>query len=213
MRRRCCPERALGTRAPMALPQAASQCRSLDFGSDALACGRRFRVPNVVDDSSREGLTSLVDASPSGRRVARKLPVIAAVRRPPLMVVSDNGTELKSHAVPGWCRKAGVEWYDIVPGKPAQSGLSKACMIACAASASMSTLSRCWGAARRTIERGGQTATTCGRAAALAACHPPSTSTVPVRGNHKPSLPRRRPENGEQVSKPPLCGHARATSL
>lgn len=33
----------------------------------------------------------------------------------------------------------------------------------------------------------------------MAGCRPPSTSTAPVSGKHKPSLTYRRPENGEQV--------------
>ncbi len=37
-------KRALGTCAPMAIPQGPNQRWSLDFVSDSLACGRRFRV-------------------------------------------------------------------------------------------------------------------------------------------------------------------------
>jgi putative transposase len=44
VRRRGRRKRALGTRAPMVLPQAANQRWSLDFASDALADGRRFRI-------------------------------------------------------------------------------------------------------------------------------------------------------------------------
>ena len=122
VRKRGGRKRALGTRAPMALPQGANQRWSLDFVSDSLACGRRFRVLNVVDDWSRECLASVVDTSISGRRVVRELASIAAVRGLPLMVVSDNGTELTSHAVLGWCQETGVEWHYIAPGKPTQNG-------------------------------------------------------------------------------------------
>lgn len=38
------------------------------------------------------------------------------------MVVSDNGTELTSHAVLGWCQDTGGEWHYIAPGKPQQNG-------------------------------------------------------------------------------------------
>lgn len=50
VRRRGGRKRAMGTRAPMALPQGVNQRWSLDFVSDALACGRRFRILAVVDD-------------------------------------------------------------------------------------------------------------------------------------------------------------------
>ena len=47
-------KRALGTRAPMTLPQGPNQRWSLDFISDAFGCGRRFRILCVVDDFTRE---------------------------------------------------------------------------------------------------------------------------------------------------------------
>jgi hypothetical protein len=50
VRRRGGRKRALGTRAPIAIPQAANQRWSLDFAFDALSDGRRFRILVVVDD-------------------------------------------------------------------------------------------------------------------------------------------------------------------
>src|SRR5713226_3887556 len=44
VRRRGGRKRALGTRAPMAIPQGLNQRWSLDFLSDTLADGRRFRI-------------------------------------------------------------------------------------------------------------------------------------------------------------------------
>ena len=67
VRKRDGRKRALGTRAPMAIPQEPNQRWSLDFVSDALAYGRRFRLLNVVDDYSRECLACIVDTSLSGR--------------------------------------------------------------------------------------------------------------------------------------------------
>jgi len=40
----------------------------------------------------------------------------------PCMLVSDNGTELTSHAVLAWCQDTGFEWQCIAPGKPQQNG-------------------------------------------------------------------------------------------
>jgi putative transposase len=59
-------KRALGTRAPMALPQGPDQRWSLDFVSDVLADGRRFRVLVIVDDFTREWLALIVDTSICG---------------------------------------------------------------------------------------------------------------------------------------------------
>ncbi len=90
VRKRGGRKRALGTRAPMAIPQEPNQRWSLDFLSDLLACGRRFRMLNVIDDYSRECLGCVVDTSLSGRRVVRELSAIAERRGLPCMVVSDN---------------------------------------------------------------------------------------------------------------------------
>ena len=54
MRKRGGRKRALGTLAPVALPQGVKQRWSLNFVSDALACGRRFRILNVIIDRSRD---------------------------------------------------------------------------------------------------------------------------------------------------------------
>src|SRR3546814_2023744 len=72
VRRRRGRKRALGTRRPMLLPEAANERWSLDFVSDALADGRRFRALCVVDDFTREALAVVVDTSLSGQRVARE---------------------------------------------------------------------------------------------------------------------------------------------
>ena len=114
--------RALGTRAPMAIPQGANQRRSLDFVSDSLIDGRRFRILCVIDDFSRECLTTVVDNSLSGVRVARELDHIAELRGYPCMVVSDNGTELTSNAILKCQQDRRVEWHYIAPGKPMQNG-------------------------------------------------------------------------------------------
>jgi putative transposase len=131
VRKRGGRKRALGTREPMAIPQEPNQRWSLDFVSVALACGRRFRVFNIIDDYSRKCLACIVDTSLSGRRVVRELTAIAERSGLPCMVVSDTdrrglirginpkgSTELTSHAVLAWCQDTGVEWHYIAPGKP-----------------------------------------------------------------------------------------------
>ena len=71
VRRRGCRKRALGTRAPMAIPQGPNQRWSLDFLSDAFTDGRRFRILAVVDDS----LGNTWRSSPTRRCLAYVLPV------------------------------------------------------------------------------------------------------------------------------------------
>ena len=107
----------------MAIPQGPNQRWSLDFVSDSLSCGRRFRILNVIDDFSRECLAAVVDTSLSGERVARELDRIAEMRGYPCLVVSDNGTELTSNAMLKWQEDRKVGWHYIAPGKPMQNGL------------------------------------------------------------------------------------------
>jgi putative transposase len=125
VRRRGGRKRALGPRAPMALPDGPNQRWSLDFVSDSLVCGRRFRILCVVDDFSRECLTLVADTSLSGARVARELTSLIGQRGKPLMVVSDNGTELTSSAILRWSQEHRVGWHYIAPGKPTQNAFAE----------------------------------------------------------------------------------------
>src|SRR6478672_4644514 len=121
VRRRGGRKRALGTRAPMAIPQGANQRWSLDFLSDAFADGRRFHLLAIVDDFTRECLALVPDTSLPGLRVVRQLNTLIAARGRPAMCVSDNGTELTSMAILRWSQETRVEWHYIAPGKPQQN--------------------------------------------------------------------------------------------
>jgi putative transposase len=121
VRRRSGRKRALGTRAPMAIPQGPNQRWSLDFLSDAFADGRRFRILAVVDDFTRECLALVADTSLPGLRVVRELEAVIARRSRPAMCISDNGTELTSMTVLSWCQEMRIEWHYIAPGKPTQN--------------------------------------------------------------------------------------------
>ena len=121
VRRRGGRKRALGTRAPLTIAQGPNQRWSLDFVSDALSDGRRFRILAVVDDFTRECLCLVADTSQSGVQVARELDAIIVTRGRPASIVSDNGTELTSLAILRWSQEARVEWHYIAPGKPTQN--------------------------------------------------------------------------------------------
>jgi putative transposase len=125
VRRRRGRKRPTGTRAPAALPTRPNQRWSLDFASDCLDDGRRFRVLVVLDDCTRECLAAAADTSISGARVARELDAIIARRGPPERIVSDNGTELTSRAILGWTNRTGIAWQYIAPGKPQQNAFAE----------------------------------------------------------------------------------------
>ena len=67
LRKRKARRKALGTRPPILIEARATARWSLDFVHDQCACGRRFRVLNVVDDATRECLAAIPDTSISGR--------------------------------------------------------------------------------------------------------------------------------------------------
>ena len=121
VRRRSGRKRALGTRVPMVLPQGPNQRWSLDFLSDAMTNGRRFRILAIVDDFTRESLALVADTSLPGLRVARELDAVIAIRGRPAMIVSDNGTELTGAAMLRWSQQRHVEWHYIALGKPQQN--------------------------------------------------------------------------------------------
>ncbi|QXX74408.1 hypothetical protein MHY1_03120 [Methylovirgula sp. HY1] len=122
VRRRGGRKRAIGTRAPMTIPMLPNDRWSLDFVSDQLTDGRRFRVLTIVDDCTRECLALAADTSLSGGRVARELDGLIARRGTPKMIVSDNGSEFTSNAILAWADQTKVEWHYIAPGKPMQNG-------------------------------------------------------------------------------------------
>ena len=83
-------KRYAGLRVVFPGPDAANQRWSMDFMTDALADGRRFRLLNVVDDWTRECLAIEVGRSLTGRNVIAVLERIATRRGYPSAIVSDN---------------------------------------------------------------------------------------------------------------------------
>lgn len=125
VRRRGGRKRALGTRAPMLIPQWPNDRWSLDFVADQFIDGRRMRILVVVDDCTRECLALVADTSISGIRVARELDQLLAQCGKPRMIVSDNGTELTSNAILRWADDYKVAWHYIAPGKPVQNAFAE----------------------------------------------------------------------------------------
>jgi putative transposase len=121
VRKRRSRRRATGYRAPLGLPTRINQRWSLDFVADALSSGRRFRILCIVDDFSRECLSTLVDSSIAGARVVRELDRLIDLRGQPALIISDNGTEFTSNTVLTWSHQRQLVWHYIAPGKPSQN--------------------------------------------------------------------------------------------
>lgn len=95
---------------------------SMDFMSDSLACGRKFRTLNVIDDGSREALTVEVATSIAAPKVIRILEQLIDWRGKPDVIRVDNGPEFTGTVFTGWCGENGISIQFIQPGKPMQNG-------------------------------------------------------------------------------------------
>jgi len=94
---------------------------ALDFMSDALYRGRRFRTLNILDEGVREALEIVIDTSiPSGRLV-RTMEQLRLWRGLPKAIRLDNGPEGCAQVFVDWCAAHGVELRYIQPGKPNQN--------------------------------------------------------------------------------------------
>jgi putative transposase len=105
----------------LTVPDAPNQVWSIDFMSDTLVDGRRFRLFNVIDDFNRESLAIEIDTSLPSLRITRVLNRIIEQRGKPANLRSDNGPEFISHVLQEWCEKHKITMQYIQPGKPTQN--------------------------------------------------------------------------------------------
>ena len=121
LRRKKSRKRISHLRVVMDRPERINQHWSMDFVSDNLYNGRRFRVLTVVDDLSRECPVLEVDHSLPGQRVTRVLDRVSIVRGLPEVITVDNGPEFISKALDLWAYERNVKLRFIQPGKPVQN--------------------------------------------------------------------------------------------
>ena len=116
-------KRRLPTRVPvpMAVEARANAQWSMDFMSDTLYHGRRFRTLNILDEGVREALDIVIDTSIPGARVVRTLDRLVQWRGKPDAIRVDNGPEYLSEVFAGWCRDQAIRLNYIQPGKPTQN--------------------------------------------------------------------------------------------
>ena len=98
---------AAGARVVMPSPQRTNERWSMDFVTDSIVTGRRFRALAIIDDYSRECPAIEVDTSLGGRRVVGVLERLAEIRGLPEVITMDNGPEFAGRAMDEWAyRKA-----------------------------------------------------------------------------------------------------------
>ena len=90
----------------------------MDFVSDALFDGRRFRALTVVDNFTRESLAIEVDQGIRGEQVVQVLQRLAYSRSLPERIYCDNGSEFISKVLDKWAYEKGVTLDFSRPGKP-----------------------------------------------------------------------------------------------
>ncbi|MBO2013053.1 IS3 family transposase [Siccationidurans soli] len=106
---------------PLTVPAPVNMCWSLDFTSDVLTDGRRFRPLNVLDDYNRELLGVEIDFSLPAARVVQVLTRIVECHGCPAQLRTDNGPEFSSAKLSEWCEQQGIALHRIQPGKPMQN--------------------------------------------------------------------------------------------
>ncbi len=114
-------KRYCGEKKPMILPSGMDERWSMDFVSDSLYDGRKFRVFNLLDDYTRESIVQHADFSISGLRLVRIFDDLKKKRKLPKQIVCDNGTEFTSKAFIKWAHDNNVELCFIDKGKPTQN--------------------------------------------------------------------------------------------
>ena len=121
LRRKRKRKRAAGIRVVMAPPQRINKRWSMDFVTDNIVTGRRFRALTIVDDYSRECPAIEVDTSLGGRRVVSVLDRLSETRGLPEVITIDNGPEFAGKALDEWAYRKGVKLNFIRPGKPIEN--------------------------------------------------------------------------------------------
>lgn len=98
---------------------APNQCWSMDFVSDALFDGRRFRALTLVDNFSRECLAIEVGQFLKAEDVVRVMERLKFLKgRVPESIKVDNGSEFISKALDKWAYENSVMLDFSRPGKP-----------------------------------------------------------------------------------------------
>ena len=108
---------------PLVIPDRPNQIWSIDFMSDSLTDGRKYRLLNVLDDFNRESLCIEADTSLPSLRVIRVLEKLMLQRGKPCNIRVDNGPEFISHKLCEWCERNKITLQFIQPGKPMQNAL------------------------------------------------------------------------------------------
>ena len=116
---------------PLVIPEQADEVWSMDFMSDSLTNGRRFRTFNVMDHYNREVLWIEVGWSLPSQRLIGILDWLIDQRKAPSALRVDNGPEFRSGLFEAWARQRGIQLDFIEPGKPTQPTKGSSAQLKC----------------------------------------------------------------------------------
>jgi len=125
LRKRKRRKAAAQTRVTLPAPKRPNERWSMDFATDSIVTGRRFRALVIVDDYSRECPAIEVDTSLGGARVVHVLERLAETRGLPEVITTDNGPEFTGKALDEWAYRRGVKLNFIRPGKPIENAFAE----------------------------------------------------------------------------------------
>lgn len=111
----------LRLRQPLLAPPVLNQTWALDYVTDALYSGQRFRALTILDEGNREGLAIEVATSIPSPRVVRVLDDLVTLHGCPGALRTDNGPEFIAQPLVEWCEAHAVALHYIQPGKPDQN--------------------------------------------------------------------------------------------
>jgi putative transposase len=94
---------------------------SMDFMSDTLYNGRRYRILNVMDEFNRELIEFEIGSSLPSSKVIQTLQRAVDMRGKPESIRVDNGPEFISRRLEIWCYIKGIKLKFIQPGCPTQN--------------------------------------------------------------------------------------------
>lgn len=108
---------------PISVPLERNEEWAMDFMSDALARGSRFRTLNIIDQYNRKCLGIDIRTSMPSRAVITFLERMIEKHGKPKGIRTDNGSEFTSHLFQRWLEEKDIKWIKIQKGKPQQNAI------------------------------------------------------------------------------------------
>jgi len=106
---------------PLIQPESPNTTWSIDFVSDSLECGRKFRVLNIIDDFNRSSVAQEVAISIPAARLIRTLEKVIWTVGKPQNIRCDNGPEFIAGIFQEWCKANDINLLYTQPGCPTQN--------------------------------------------------------------------------------------------